>query len=698
MKLPFSILFNFLGRNIKAEKIASQLSMAGLECSILLNSFGETILDIDLTPNRGDCASIIGILRELSRINGLNFELPKINNTIKIRKDNYDVFLHGNYKIKYCGRALYNINQNEFKTPEYILKVLDSAGIKEDLFLINIANYITIFLGQPIHIYDLDKLKFPISLRSSNYNEEIELLNETSIKLQKISCIIADLNKPISLTGITGSRDTSVTRDTKNIFIEAAFFDPLYIKILTKKYKINTEASYRFERYVDPTIQEYSIDYLIKIILDNTRIGDSTKLEVGNLITKKLHFLEKKQIVKLDIKNIRRILGKTILYKKIKKIFNSSGYEVDKKANILNVSIPKYRNITEECELIGEFARLYGYNSLFLRRKITDSCVLKETKENRVESELNIFKRILNFLLYHGYNQVINYSFIKNSDQKYFCNNENDIIYLINPISIEMDSMRTSLIPGLLKNAEYNFNNGNRNLKLFEIGSIYKKHLNIYSEKNMISGIIIGNLYNEQWGVNSRTIDFFDIKYIVSSIINIILNKKNIEIKFERNTNLKFLHNSESANIYIGNISSGFLGKISPEISQKYQFSNENCYIFEIDLEIIKKFELFKFSNTKYQHFFRFPKIRRDISILVNKNVDTKIIVDKILVRNKNIISNAFIFDNYISDKIKNNKKSISIAIYFYNNNRTLHSDEINHAFNNVISLIKEDFKAELRS
>ena len=464
MQFSRNWLKEFVDFKVSDEELCEQLTMLGLEVdnykpyeSKLTGK--DAIIKLDLTPNRGDCFSILGIAREVAAANNLSLTLPKINNIKNSVKSSLTVSVC-NEAPRYVGRYIAGVNLKKKVHPliKERLKLSDTKVIDP---IVDITNYVLLELGQPLHAFDANKLEGNLQVRFAKEKEKITLLDENKIWLDEKSLVIADQKKPVALAGIMGGLETGISNKTKSIYLESAFFTPTAIRGRARKFSIQTDASTRFERGVDFKLQVLAIQRASSLI-NETLGGDFSPIQE---FIRKSSIPKNKDII-LNINNLNKILGTNLSKSTVKRGLTSLGLKNSVSNNNLKVKVPSWRfDLKIEADLIEEIARLVGYNNIpqvSLSRKIRTS---GDTLHSSIRKTFQSM----------GYNEVITYSFIDQSLAELVGDKKKQLIFVENPISQNMNVMRTSLLPGLLDTLSYNMNQGSESLKIFEIGSVFSK-------------------------------------------------------------------------------------------------------------------------------------------------------------------------------------------------------------------------------
>ena len=611
--------------------------------------FSETVFDIDVTPNRVDCLSIVGLARDLSAkfSTKLNFNYSNdfdIDNSKGIVE-----ILDEKICPRYSGIILDSVNITD--SPDWLKSKLISIGERPINNVVDITNYVMFEIGQPLHAFDLDKISGDkIFVRESNSKEKIITLDGEERELPSKSIVIADEKQSIGLAGIMGGGNSEIDNTTKTIFLESANFNPQYIRNTSKKLNLSTEASIRFERNLNPEITEFALSRAANLIIELA--GGKSRGFMEDLYQNKS---DNKSKISLKKDKIKSHLGLDLDDKKISNTLENLDFTFDfsTKESTWQVDKPFWRsdiNISED--LHEEIARIIGYDDIplsFLSGEIPKW-------EPNEQYDTKIF--LQDILVGIGLTETISYSATSEKllNLTPLISNLGKSIELDNPISNEHAYLRKSIIPSLLINASRNTHYWKKPIRLFETGSVFYMDQSKIIEKTMISGILAGTRNELNWNQEEGLVDYFDIK----GIVEFILKKLNIKVEFTDYTDPLFdLH--KSSKIFNKNINKdiGFIGEVSSKLLAELDFNSNNVVIFELDLDSLIKAK----SPIVYEEFSTFPQAHRDLSLIVEKNVKFDDL-NKIILSEKYAVESVIV-DSYEGEGIPSNKKSISIRISY---------------------------------
>ena len=680
MKLPVEWLKEHNKKITDVHNLIHKLTLAGIECE-LIDHNKKQVIDFSLTPNRADCFSLKGILQEIAAIDNTKLKKPR-NQTSEIHHNqSLPIEIESNQDCPVFVTRVIKDFDNQVSSPSWLKDGLELCGFKSVNLVVDIANYVMLETGQPLHTYDLDSIKSKIIVRRAKNKESIKILDGTSKVLNKDFLVIADKNQTLGIAGIMGSEESGISETTTSIVLESAYFNFETIMGKSRLLNLYSEASLRFERGVDPNIQSQAVERFTELL--NQEAGGSNgpiKQTVSDKNKPKNNFI----FLRKD--QIRRTLGITIPNKSIVNILKRLNMELQEKDfgyEGWSVKAPSYRfDLQDECDLIEEIARIYGYE------KIPES-----TEKQNINLQLNSLRaekrdEISNLLCNFGYSEVVNYSFVSPSMNLLSKKSYSDALDIQNPLSIEMSVMRNSLWPGLITNLSYNLKRQQNDVRLFEIGKVFSSHKRIPDEKLVISGLVYGNRNNEQWGETTTSIDFYDVKGHLENMFDQFKVLQNIAFKAVKHN---MLCPGKSASIKLKNKTIGFIGELNPELSNELKLDS-NPVIFEVDYDALEINKNISHSSSKY-----FPYSRRDLSILMDVDIEIKSIIKMIDALKIKDLSNIIIFDAYMGDKISADKKSVALGLIFQSKSRTLNDDEIDKYMLKINHLIVKKMNLIIR-
>jgi phenylalanyl-tRNA synthetase beta chain len=636
----------------------------------------DNIIEISLTPNRGDCLSIRGIAREVAVFNHIKlaeFKIDPVEVTSKICRK---VKLSAKADCPhYIGRVIENVDAS-VKSPLWLSEKLRRSGIRSINVIVDITNFVMLELGQPMHAFDNDYLKGDIEVRYAKGDEKLKLLDESEHQLKPETLLIADDSGPLAMAGLMGGFDSAVTTESKNIFLESAFFTPEVIIGEARQYGLHTESSHRFERGVDPQLQKSAIERASELIIQHCGGEAGPVVEM----TSKKDLPKNTQVI-LRKPQIKRVLGIELDEQFVTDTFVSLETQCKYEDNQWIIVPPSHRfDIKLEVDLIEELARIFSYDAITVA---TPSSHLKMRSLN--STHLSV-KQIREILINRDYQEIITYSFIDPYINK-LLNNKDKTLILANPIAPELSEMRSSLLPGLLNSLQYNIKRQQDRIRIFETGLVFKGSEDLKQDYH-VGALCYGNILEKQWDSKDILSDFYDLKCDVEAILYSTVEAGRVGFKRSKS---EMLHPGQAVDVLIDDKEIGCYGQLHPKIASKLDLNN-NVYLFDFKLENLSKKEVLKF-----QPVSRFPSIKRDISILIDEKIPLAGVISSIENDASEALSKLELFDVYQGEGIEKDKKSLALALTFQVTSSTLKDEEVETIMGNIIDGLYNKFGAELR-
>lgn len=636
------------------------------------------VFDIDLTPNRADCFSVLGIAREVAVIN----KLPLIEHPVTTIPPEIDDILSVNLKNpdacpRYCGRIIRNIN-TEATTPVWMVERLRRGGIRTLHPIVDVMNYVMLELGQPMHAFDLSKISGEINVRFSNSAEQLELLDGQEITLNENVLVIADSEKPLAMAGIMGGLASAVHENTQNVFLESAYFNPVTIAGVARKYGLFSDSSQRYERGVDPCLQTKALERATELVLS---IAGGVPGPVIESCDKK--FLPGTVSFLFDTTKVKKLTGLSIPLSEVKNLLEGLGIVITKETNhFFEVTIPSHRvDLQQDADLVEETIRLYGYDKLHVQPMNTS------IQAGVTSAKEKITARVSSWFSAKGYHETISYSFVDPELQEALYP-QKEFMKLLNPISSELSQMRAGMWPGLIASMIYNVHRQQTAVKLFEIGVVFDLEEGRLTERPCVAGILMGDQGHLNWSEPTRLFDFYDLKGDLQSLFS-LLKLDNVEfIQLPHHA----LHPGQSAQIVINGKHSGWIGVLHPRLSDVFDL-HQDVILFELNLE-----SLINPTTPLYKSISKYPQIRRDLSFLVDRQISAMQI--ERVVRNtvkEDWLKSFDVFDVYMGNGIPEGKKSLAISMTLKDDTRTLIDTEINLVISAIIKKLENEFSILLR-
>ena len=636
----------------------------------------DEVYEIGLTPNRTDAMSHYGVARDLQAFlsnNGVKSEFEKISTAIVSTEGEHGFELEVEDSAlcpRYIGAIIENVKIAP--SPAWLQDRLKAIGLSPINNVVDITNYILHGLGQPLHAFDADKISGKkVKVGVNEAGTKFTTLDGIERTLNGSEIIIKDgNNQPMCIAGVFGGSESGVSNETKTIFLESAYFNPVAIRKAAKSHGLNTDASFRFERGVDPNNTRTAITQAIKLIEEIT--GGK---KIGSLLEHYPNKIEDAKII-FRYSKLDQILGVKIHREKIKEILKSLEIKaVNDIADGLELAVPAYRaDVTREIDVIEEILRIYGYNKVDAPQKISFTPVkLSFDDQDALE---NSWARTLQS---NGFNEVMNNSLTSVKD-------ETNAVKLLNPLSKELTFMRKSLLEGLLENTIYNINRKNQDIKFFELGKIYHKKEK-YEERKQLAILISGRTYSENWLMPKSASDF----YMLKAYVKVLFDKLNLETEEISLEDDRF---GDALEIISKGNTIARLGKVSPKLLKEYDI-DQDCFYAEIEIEAVQK--LRSIENFKFVDIPKFNKIRRDLALLVDKNVNYAELYKLAKKNPSKYLKNINLFDVYEGKNLPEGKKSYALSFELLNEEKTLEDKDITAVMDSLIKNFKKEFNAELR-
>ena len=658
----------------------------------------DQIFVIKLTPNKADCLSLMGMAREVSAITGAALCAPKwtppavsIDDKCKVAVE--DKELCG----RFAGRVIRGVNP-QAKTPEWIVQRLSRAGQRSISALVDLSNYVMLEMGQPTHVFDIDKLNGDITVRWAKAGETLELLNGQTVTLQgpdsagklQDAGVVADQNGPVALAGIMGGNHCAVSDDTKNIYVEAAYWLPSAIQGRARRFNFSTDAAHRFERGVDPQNTVNCLEYLSALIIEVC--GG----QAGPVDDQVLNVPERNP-VKMRLARAEKVIGIPLTNEVVADVFQRLGFEFKQEGDAFVVTPPSYRfDIEIEEDLIEEVARMYGFENIPDQPPVAS---LKMSVKPEAKRGVHLLRQRLAL---QGYQEAVNFGFTDLESEKRLTGaTEKDIIAVLNPIASQYGVMRSTLLGGLLNNLKANLNRGAGRVRLFETGRVFKRDANVQEEAGKVAGfhqhqkiggLAYGSFVPEQWANATRAVDFFDVKGDLERVLD--------PLHFVTEAlQHPALHPGRSAKIFLttakNRIEVGFIGELHPGLQQAYELPQAPV-LFELDLDPIRELGL-----PVPEELSKFPAVQRDLALVVKQSVSAQSLLDVMAASKQNFVRNIELFDEFKpkagSSSMADDEKSLAFRVTLLNPNETLQDPQIDAVMAALLGAVEKKCAARLR-
>ncbi|MDE0086741.1 MAG: phenylalanine--tRNA ligase subunit beta [Candidatus Poribacteria bacterium] len=643
----------------------------------------DTVFELEITPNRPDCLSMIGVAREIRAETGNDLKLPQVD----LQEGEADINELTSVTIdapdlcpRYAARVIRGVKIGE--SPAWLKQRLESIGVGVINNIVDITNFVLMECGQPLHAFDYHKLaENRIVVRRAAEGEQITTLDEEERKLTPDMLVIADAEKPVALAGIMGGYDSEITETTCDVLLESANFQPSSVRATAKKLGINTEASYRFERGADPEAVIPALDRAAQLIAElagGTICGGIIDVYPGQ---------REPQQIQLRAERVNFILGTELEADKIVQILSRLGFGIEASQsgeNMYQITVPSFRgDIAREIDLIEEIARVYGYDNIPTALPKGDIPIPPPN------ISVEVRKRIKHFLLGSGMMETVNYSFSHpNCFDKIGLAADNPLrqaLQLKNPLSPEMSILRTTLLPSLLDNAQHNHNHQIDNIALFEMSTVFIQA----EEPARVAGILAGEIGEGVYGNPHRSPDFFDIKGTVEGVLDIC---GTTDYTFKKTDDPTF-HPGRNAEVLLEGKRIGILGEAHPTVLENYELPYK-AYLFELDLEALADAADF---SKRFEPIPIYPSVLRDLAIVVDEDMQSDVPINIIYSTGGELVESVRLFDVYVGDQVPEGKKSLAYTITYHSATETLTDKTVNELHDKVVKRLNEELGAELR-
>ena len=638
----------------------------------------DNVIDISITPNRGDCFSIRGIAREVGVINQLAVNAPKIQEVAATIADQKQVVISTEGCPRYLGRVIKNVN-TKVPTPAWMEQALARSGIRQHSILVDITNYVLMELGQPLHAFDGGKVQGSVHVRQATAAEKLVLLNDQEVELSENIMVIADDEKALAIAGIMGGLSSSVTDATTEIFLESAFFAPLHIAGRARSFGLHTDASQRYERGVDfelPMIAMHRASQLIAELAGG-EFGPITVAEQAAL-------LPKREAIALNQAQVDQLLGYTVESDFITDALQRLGCEVTVKAQgAWSVVPPSHRyDMAIYQDLIEEVARIHGYDNIQISLPVIEVKLAK----HQDQFELPQLRQTLVTL---GYQEAISFSFADLKLEKQL-NSQVNPLALANPISSDLAVMRSTLLSSLIPCVQYNVNRQQSRVRFFELGLRFDyqnaQNINDLQQIPTLAMIATGSKQAESWHGKPQAMDFFDFKGEVEEL----LAAARVKVEYVRSER-EWLHPGQSAEILVDGKSIGYLGRLHPSLENELDLAI--TWVAEVDqLAVLQTYV------SNFTELSRFPSVRRDIALLISDKINVSEIQQLIEKTGGEFLDSTWLFDVYTGQGVEQGKRSLAFAVLWQHPSRTLEDAEIKSGMDHIIEVLADTYQATLRA
>lgn len=635
------------------------------------------VIDIELTPNRGDCLSLIGVAREVAALTGAPMRPAEVDPIAARCDDEFPIALEVPHGCpRYAGRIIRGVDAAR-PTPLWMVERLRRAGVRSISAVVDVTNYVMLEFGQPMHGFDFDRLAGGIVVRNGRDGERLELLDGQTIEVDPDTLVIADTNRAVALAGVMGGAASGVETHTTNVFLESAYFDPITLAGVARRYRLHTDASHRFERGVDFTGQERAVERATALILQicGGEPGPTTVAELPDA-------LPDRPVIAFRHASIERLLGITQPPESVRASFEALCCHVAPASGDLAVRPPPFRfDLELEADLLEEIARIVGYDNI----PATLPNITMRLPQPSLRRDRDAAIRAQ--LIAQGYYEAITYSFISEQDCLAVAP-EKRPHRLENPITSDMSVMRTSIWPGLLNAAAYNLNRQAEDVRFFELGLVFEQSARGLEQRHVLAGVALGRARPEQWGAAPEKIDFYDVKQEIENVMSLLGQPPTRWLEGDDPA----LHPGQSATLMLGDTALGRVGVLHPALARHFDLA-PRAVLFELELERLPSDNV-----PAFEPISKFPSVRRDLSVVVARDVAAGAILDAAREAAGDSLKYLQLFDEYRGQGIDSDKKSLTIGLIFQARSSTLRDEEIEATMERVMATLRAEFGGTLRN
>ena len=632
----------------------------------------DTVIDLELTSNRSDLLSIEGVAYDLAAALNEKINIKKVNLDLIDKKNPISVKVDTNNCYKYLLRYVEGVKIKE--SPMWMKARLVASGIRPINNVVDITNYVLMELGQPLHSFDADKLGNTILVRQANNGEKLVTLDNIERSLVDTDIVITNGKDPICVAGVMGGLSTEVDNNTKNIALEAAYFEPLSIRKTSTRLGLKSESSIRFERKIDYDRVERALDYACELLI---KYADA---KVYKEVSSDIKVTLPKKYVTINAEKINSVLGTDLSDKYVNEIFDRLNYTYEKNNLDYKILIPSRRmDLEESCQdIIEDVARINGYDNI-------PTTIAKTRDRGYLTYSQKRIRLVRQILAYMGLNEVVNYSLIKESDLGLYLSDDDlkEPVKVLMPLTEDRAVMREMLLNGVIENIAYNRARKNDDISIFEIGNVHTKDKEVMHLAIALNGVTA----SQEWH-GDRVVAGF---YILKGIIESLFEKLNFSVSYQKTNDVKSFHPGRSAYIYHGKNRIGIIGELHPRFAKDHDC--KGTVALEIDLT-----DLINENNgLKYESINKFPSVTRDIAIVVKQDISADMVLNVIKNTGKKSISNIKLFDLYTGENVGSDEKSLAFSITFEDKTKTLETKEVDELVERILNKLSKELNARLR-
>jgi len=639
----------------------------------------DNIIEIDLTPNRGDCLSVMGIARELSVLTGARIKRRSITAFGPRHRQRIGIQVQAPESCpRYVGQVVRNLDPAA-ATPLWMRERLRRCGLRPINPVVDVTNYVLLELGQPMHAFDRAVLSGDIVVRMARRGEMLVTLDGNKLSLEPDTLVIADQQRILALAGIMGGEASGVSGTTTDVVLESAHFTTRAMAGRARRYGLATDSSFRFERGVDPSLPEVASRYA------GTLLARICGGEPGPVVDRRVpRFLPRRSAVTIRHGQAERVLGKKLDPRRMHKTLARISSSIREVPGGWSVTPPTFRfDIERECDLVEEIARIDGYETIAAAPPLVSA-----PAPIAPDAEVSV-SRIRKMLVDRDYQEIISYSFVDPALQATLGESVDPPVGLANPLADNLSVMRTTLLPGLVAALMANRNRQQRRVRLFEIGNTFHRTDSGVREVARIGGVVCGPAWPRQWAATERDVDFFDIKADLEALLSLTATDNYFIFNTLHNS---VLHPGRAARIGYSGGEAGYVGQLHPAVAHRLEL-DETVYVFECELDAVQGGRV-----PHYRGFSRYPSVRRDLAVVVDAGTPAREVLEVVRAAVGAFLTNLELFDEYRGEAIDFGRKSLAFTLTLQHSSRTLNDAEVDTMIETARRALKDRFGAEFRS
>ena len=665
-----------LGTSHAGIMVLDEDAVVGTLAKDYFNIKDDYLFEIGLTPNRADAASHLGIARDLAAYFRSTVTLPDVS-AFKVQNARLTIPVTVENQLacpRYSSLTISGVEVKE--SPEWLKEKLSVIGVRTINNIVDVTNYVLHELGQPLHAFDADKIKgAAVYVKNTADGTAFTTLDEVERKLSSEDLMICDAEGPMCIAGVLGGSGSGVQSSTVNLFLESACFNPVSVRKTSKRHGLKTDASFRFERGTDPEMTVYALKRAALLIKEVA--GGEISSEISDLYPSPIRDFE----VPLSYKNVNRLIGEPIPAATVKEIVQALGIRVQSETEEgLHLSVPTYKvDVTREVDVIEEILRIYGYNNIAIPSQIRASLNYAVKPDKEV-----VMNAVADMLSSSGFSEILSNSLTKSL----YVKQEETAVKILNPLSSDLDTMRQSMLYSGLEAIEYNQNRKNPDLKLYEFGKIYAQAENGYSENQRLALFVTGNKVSAQWNQPAAAVSFYNLKAAVDAVVkrlNIGGLSQDAYVNSDFQQAQQYQRNGKPL-VYFGIVAKPVLKKMGIE---------KDVFYADFDWDAVLK--AIRKNKTTYQEVAKFPAVRRDLSMLISKDISFNQLRQLAIKTEKNLLKEVSVFDVYQGDKLPAGKKSYALSFHLQDEEKTLTDKQIDAVMNKIIVIFEKELGAEIR-